>query len=286
MERIETQITRVVADEEVCDNRRHLRFLFPPEAGVRKSPRVALFVMGMVAARLFAQEGTEPPNPARAIVDKAVKAQGGEAKAAKRRVMRVRITGVAHLPDVGDVAFTLENHWQLPKQYKSEMRFDYNGTPVVRTIVINGEQGWMSVNGVVTPTPDKELAEAKEQMYAEMLDKLINVKDKAYELSLLEDIKIDNRPASGVRVVSKGRRDVKLYFDQKTGFLVKMEHEVRDLDGKLVPQEAVFRDHRDFAGVKLARRLSVTTNGRRTLEGEISQVWFFDKLEDKVFAKP
>ncbi len=255
---------------------------------MRCKARTAWLLAFFVPACLLAQE-TSPSSssdPARQLIDKAIKAQGGEAKVAKRRIMRVRLKGLVHLPDVGDVAFTLENHWQLPKQYKSEMRFELNGAPVVRTIVINGEEGWMNVNGVVTAMPAKELADAKEQMYAEMLDKLINVKDKGYELTLLEDAKIDGRPASGLRVASKGHKDVKLYFDQKTGLLAKMEHEVSDLEGRVVPQEVIFREYRDYAGVKLPRRLSVLTNGRRTLEGEIAQVWFFDKIEEKVFAKP
>jgi hypothetical protein len=255
---------------------------------MRNTWKLALFATLLLPIGLVSQtqEETGSADEAEQIIDKAIKAQGGEAKVAKRRVMRIRWKGFANLPDIGDVAFTLENHWQLPKQYKSEMRFEVAGSPVVRTIVINDDRGWMNLNGVVTESPAGELAEAKEQMYAEMLDKLINVKDKSYELSVIDDIKIDNRTALGVRVVSKGRRDVKLYFDSKTGLLAKMEHEVRDAEGQMVPQEVFFREYRDYSGVKLARRLSVFTNRRRTLEGEVVQVWFFDKLDDKVFGKP
>ena len=133
----------------------------------------------------------------------------------------------------------------------------------------------------------KRSRQMKEQKYAEDLDRLSFLNEKVIELSPLEETKIDNKPAVGVFVKSKGHRDVKLYFDKSSGLLVKRQHNVLDpVSGKEVSQEVLFSDFQDKDGVKHYRKIAAYRGGKKLFEGKVTELEFFDKLEDKVFARP
>ena len=43
------------------------------------------------------------------------------------------------------------------------------------------------------------------------------VKDKGYELALIGEVKVEDKPAIGVRVSVKGQKDINLFFDKQSG---------------------------------------------------------------------
>src|SRR5436853_6227629 len=103
----------------------------------------------------------------------------------------------------------------------------------------------------------------KEQKYAEDLDRLGFLNEKGMELSALDETKVDGKPAVGVRVKSKGHRDVQLYFDKSSGLLVKRQYKVLDPgSGQEVSQEVVFGDYQDKDGVKHYRKIAAYRDGK------------------------
>src|SRR5207244_9587865 len=109
----------------------------------------------------------------RAIVEKAIEAQGGAAKVAKRRTMRIKVEGTTDLvPGQPNLPFTIEDTWQMPNRYKTESRFQVMGKKLTQTQVIDGDKGWIQIDGQVQDMPKDALAEMKEQKYAEDLDRL------------------------------------------------------------------------------------------------------------------
>src|SRR5262249_10942104 len=163
----------------------------------------------------------------------------GEAAVAKLRTMRIKVEGtMKFVPGEPAVAFVIEDVWQMPDKYRTAASFTVVGMKVAQTQVIDGDKGWIEVNGVVQDIPKDAFAEMREQKYAEDLDRLGFLMDKDAELSLLDEVKVSGKPAVGIRVKSKGHREVKLYFDKSTGLLVKREHSVLDqMTGKEVNQE-------------------------------------------------
>jgi hypothetical protein len=198
------------------------------------------------ASAAFAQDG------ARAIVEKAIQAQGGEAKVSKLRTMRIKVEGTTDLvPGQPNLPFTIEDTWQMPGRYKTSSTFQLEGRKFTQTQVIDGDKGSMQSNGQTQDLPKEAVTEMKEQKNAEDLDRLGFLKEKGIELSVLDEIKVDGRPAVGILVNSKGRRDVKLYFDKASGLLVKREHRVLDpASGKEVQQEVIFSDYQEKDGLK------------------------------------
>ena len=227
-------------------------------------------------------------NKPQAVVEKGIQAQGGQAKVAKLRIMRIKVEGTIDLvPGQPKLPITIEDTWQMPNRYKSSSCFQLMGKKVVQTQVIDGDKGWIQINGQTQDLPKEYVTEMKEQKYAEDLDRLSFLKDNGIELSLLDEITVDGKPALGVLVKSKGHRDVKLYFNTTSGLLVKREHRLLDpSSGKEVLQEVIFSDYQEKDGLKHYKKIVALRDGKKVLEARVTEIEFFDKLDESTFSKP
>jgi hypothetical protein len=222
-----------------------------------------------------------------AIIDKAIEAQGGEAAVAKMATMRVKVSCKgAVIPGQGEISFTLEDTWQMPGQYRTTTSLKLQGRQFTQTQVIDGDQCWANTNGQTMPLPPAGVLEIKEQKYAQDVGRLLVLKEDGYSLSVLPEVDIDGRPAVGVKVTSEGHRDVTLYFDSESGLLVKRQEPVQDQTGKTISQEVFFRDYEEKDGLKHFMKIIAHREGKKWVEGEVTELEFFDKLPDAVFAQP
>jgi len=225
---------------------------------------------------------------ARALVENAIKAHGGAAAVAKLRTMRIKAEGTMEVvPGQPAAAFTIEDVWQMPDKYRTTAQFTLMDMKVTTTHVIDGEKAWAELNGEVHDLSKDASTEIREQKYAEDLDRLGFLKDKEVELSLLDEVKVNGKPAAGVRVKSRGHREVKLYFDKASGLLVKREHPILDATtGKEVTQEVVFGDYEEKDGVRLYRTMAAYRDGKKFADAKVTAIEFLDKVDPKLFAKP
>ena len=230
----------------------------------------------------------EAHDKARGIIEKAIEAQGGEAKVTKLRMMRIKLTGtIALIPGQPNLPFTIEDTWQMPNRYKSSFTYELLGKKVVQTQVIDGDKGWIQTDGQTQDLPKEQVAEMKEQKHAEDLDRLGFLKEKDIELSVLKEIKVDGKPVSGVLVKSKGHREVKLYFDKGSGLLAKREHRLlEEASGEEVLQEIVFSDYQEKDGLKHYKSVAGFRDGKKVIDGTVTEIEFFEKLDAKMFARP
>jgi hypothetical protein len=238
------------------------------------------------SAFLFAT-GAFSQDKARAIVEKAIQAQGGEANVAELRTMRIKAEGTMALPGQPDLPFTIEDTWQMPKRYKTTSTFRLMGRQVIQTQAIDGDRGWIRIDGQTQDLPREAITEMSEQKYAEDLGRLAFLKARGIQLSALDEIKVDGRPAVGIIVKSAGHRDVKLYFDVASGLLVKREHRVLDPSSRgEVLQEVIFGDYQAQGGLKHYKRITAYRDGKKVLEAKVTEIEFFKNLGEKVFARP
>src|SRR5262245_43078782 len=92
----------------------------------------------------------------RGVIDKAIKAQGGEAKLGKYKATTLTIQGKFH--GLGNpVDYTGEIVYQIPSQMKFGIEVDVMGQKFKVVQVLNGDKGWMK-------QPDKEAELDKEQL--------------------------------------------------------------------------------------------------------------------------
>jgi len=224
---------------------------------------------------------------ARALVEKAVKAHGGQDKLDKLQGHTTKFKGNFHgmgqaIPMSGEVTS------QGNEKEKIEVEVEAGGMKFQFLIVLDGDKGWTRM-GNETKEMDKDaLAEAREQAFAGWAATLAPLKDaKAFTLATIGEAKIEKKAALGVKVSSKGHRDVDLYFDKETGLLLKSETRVKDEgSGQEVTDETFYDEYKDVQGTKQAMKFSVKRDGKLYLDFEATEITLAEKLDASVFAKP
>jgi hypothetical protein len=239
---------------------------------------LGLLLLGMP---LLAQE-VDP----RGILDKAVKAHGGESVLSKNTASHARSKGKIHLG--GGLEFIAEEDVQFPDKFKSVVQFEINGMNVSVTQVFDGKQGWVSTMDKTVDLDDKAVEEIKEILHATRVGNLVApLKDPKFKLAGLGEAKVKDRDAVGVRVSYEGRRDVNLYFDKASGMLVKTEGRALDpISKQEVNQAKFFSDYRDVEGRKSPRKVEIRNDDKAFLDLEIVELRLLDKHDESTFKMP
>jgi hypothetical protein len=223
----------------------------------------------------------------KALVEKAIKAHGGADKLAKFKAATTKMKGKFY--GMGDgIDYTGEFKVQLPDKTRNAITVEANGQKFTITQVFNGDKGWISTNGDVKDADKDQIDEAKEELYDNKVTNLYPLLEKGFKLSLLGESKVGDQEAVGVKVASEGHRDVNLFFDKKTNYLIKTETHVKDLmgGGGEVAQETLYEDYKEVSGVKQPHKIVVSRDGKKFVDGELSDAKLLDKLDDSVFGKP
>src|SRR5262245_20591001 len=161
----------------------------------------------------------------KAIIEKGIKALGGEEKIA--RLDAVRAKGKGNFEAGGakfDFTMTTETSVRPPGRLRVEMLLEFDGKNFEVIQVFNGEKAWSKANGQTVELGKEHLNEMHEAMHAARVNSLVPLlKDKTFTLTALGESKVDDRPAVGVRVSAPGRKDNELYFDKESWLVVKRQ---------------------------------------------------------------
>jgi hypothetical protein len=163
----------------------------------------------------------------RAIVARAVQAEGGEEKLSQDAAVHSRIKGkISQLDGAG---FTGEVWTQAHDQFKNVIRVEGGGQKITLTQVLRGDKGWMDINGMVQDLDAATLADMKTSAYHDRVMGLVALlKDKSFKLTAVGPVTTaDKRKAVGVKVSSAGHPDVTLAFDPATGLLIGSEYRAK-----------------------------------------------------------
>jgi hypothetical protein len=200
-------------------------------------------LLGLLLVGLLPGQARSDDEP-RAVIERATKAMGGEAKLAQLQAVQSKIKGTLHA--AGGFPFTADTFSQAPDQFRHAMLYDRGGILNTQTQVYTGDNLWIRVNDRLMDL-DADLIDAlKKGRYAERLTTLALLKDKSYQLSAAAEAQVDGRPATGIKVTAKGRPDVALYFDKASGLLVKTAHRQLDPSSRQeVLQESFYSDYRE-----------------------------------------
>src|SRR5262249_32469191 len=216
----------------------------------------------------------------KAVIDAAIKASGGAEKLAKFNSETWKEKGTYYGMGAGQ-PYTGTYAVSFPDRFRMEIEGAF-------VIVLNGDKAWFKAGDNTSEMGKEQLEEQKENLYASWVASLLPLKDKAFTLAALEEIKVDNRPAVGVKVSRKDHRDGSLYFDKETGLLVKTASHPKDLEagGKEITQEVFLSDYKEVEGAKVPMKVVVKHDGKQFVEAENVDVKPSPKLDDKTFAKP
>ncbi len=218
----------------------------------------------------------------RAVIDKGIAALGGEKNLAAVKGVRVKGKGTLHV--AGGLAFTDETIQSLDK-YKSTFQL----TTAKQTVTT----GWDSTDGSWIDSSGQPLAlnaklknEIKNNFHVLKLSRLVPLQSGAYELSLLDETKVDDRPVVGIKVSSKDYADVRLYFDKETNLLVKTERRAIDEAMKEINEERIVKSYLESEGMKWPKKIETLRDGVKFMDEETISVELIEQFEATAFAKP
>jgi len=239
---------------------------------------IALVLVGLAA--LPARMTAGPREDALAVIEKAIKAHGGEKGLLKlqdctRKGEGVMVVGKEEQPFTDTLAIT------LPDRLKHAVDLEQRAKVVT---VLSGEQGWTLAGGTVTMMSKELRDEIGEEIYVWSLATLVPLTRGAYDLAPLPESKVDGRAALGVRVRTKGKPEAKLYFDKETQLLIKITRPAK-FAGAVIEKEYLFRAFREFDGVKLPTQAVETVAGRKFSELKRT-TYDLRKPDDSQFNRP
>jgi hypothetical protein len=240
-----------------------------------------ILTVGLVSAIALVFTGTLRAEEPKDIIEKAIKAAGGEEKLAKFKCNTWSAKGTYY--GMGnEIPYTAEYAVQWPDKLRADIK-EY------MVLVLNGDKCWTKMAGQEASEMNAEqMAEQKEVHHSGYVATLLPLKGKEYTLAALGEVKVGDRPAVGVKVSSKGHRDVSLYFDKETNLLVKGEWTVkaREEMGKEVTQETLWSDYKEIQGAKIPMKMTINREGKKYVEAENSDLKPVENPDENTFAKP
>src|SRR5262249_4984947 len=168
-------------------------------------------------------------DPAKAILDRAVKALGGEKKLAAAGGLTWKVSGTL---EVEGMKVDLSGDWSAQRldSYRWELQASVMGRAENATAGIAGAKaGVRNGQGQVRDAPKDivPLLLANFRCFRLVQNPLL-LRDKAFKLSPLGELKIGDRETVGLKVTRKGWADIDLFFDKKTGLPFKTEIHVKE----------------------------------------------------------
>lgn len=236
---------------------------------------------------LFGRVSAAPaPDAARAIIERAIKAHGGEDVLARIHADRVKFKGTLVIRG-HRVPFVDETTMQLPKCYKHVIEISDGAVKTTLVHIINGDKTYITVNGKTEKPDAAALAEIRNGMELQRAARLLPLlKDKSYQLTALEEIKVNDRPAVGVRITGRGRKEMRLHFDKQVGLLVRGEMLLEDGKGQKMRRQYFFGNFKDMGGYKRYTKVRVYHDGKLIMEAEMLDAKILEKVDETEFAKP
>ena len=246
-----------------------------------------LVVPLLSAVVLLAPAAARAADDPKEIVARAVKAHGGEEALTKRKAGTASAKGKLKLPGLGEVEITQEIAYLLPDKFKESVSFTIMGRAVTVETVANGDAVAITANGQKVPVPDAAKTAIKDAQKMLRLGRLVPLlTEKGVKLSLIGEVKVEDKPAVGVQVSTEGGKDLNLFFSKDTGLLAKVEHRtVEGQTGKEITEERIIQEYQQKDGIPLPKKILIKHDGETFLEAEILDAKLLESLDESEFKK-
>ena len=243
----------------------------------------ALAIMFVCATvNLVRADDTDPS----AVLDKAIKAMGGEEKLKKIDAVTWK-SKVAITFNENTSQFTSHSTLQGLDHYRSEFEGEFGGNPFKGVTVLNGDKGWRKFGDNKMDLDGDALANEKRQIYLQAIPGLLlPLKGKGFKIASAPEEKVGDKPAAGIKVTAPDGKEFTLHFDKESGLPVKLVATVVGFGGDEFTQETTYKDYKDFDGIKKATKADSKRNGEDFVKSEVTEFKVLDKVDPKAFSEP
>ncbi len=221
---------------------------------------------------------------ATAILDKAIKALGGEEKLAKAKAISWKAKGTISFGGNDNEVTTTVIAEGLDR-YRQEGEGERDGNKFKFVTAVAGEKGWRDFGGNRMDLDKDGLSIAKRTAYLAVLPvTIVQLKSKDYKLDSIAEEKVGDKPVVGVKATGPDGKDFSIYFDKESGLPVKLVAKVAGFMGGESIQETSYSDYKDVDGIKKAMKISSKRNGEKFVEQQITEFKVLDKVDPKTFT--
>jgi hypothetical protein len=220
---------------------------------------------------------------AQAIVERAIKAHGGEAVLRKARFCVRSESGSRAQPGGKDVAFTSESIRLLPDRVR--LQIDVADKKLQTIVVLNGEKGWIRSGGMATDMARPLVQEMREEAIVWWQATLLPLIKGPFLVTTIPGVSVDGEETAGIKVEGAGYVDTKMYFFKRSGLLARIERRASD-NGFPGDKVFLFSNYKTFDGARLPGKEVQMFNGKKVVELTIRNYRFLEKLEEGTFDRP
>jgi hypothetical protein len=223
---------------------------------------------------------------ATAIVDKAIKAMGGEEKLSKAKAFSWKAKGKMTLGG-NESDMTAQVTVQGLDQLRQEFEGKFGDNKVQGVFVLDGDKGWRKFGDMGVELDKNGLANQKRAVYLQVVPTtLVQLKGKGFKMEMGGEEKVGGKPAVALKATGPDGKEFTLFFDKESSLPVKLVAKVAGFQGGEVTQETTYGDYKEFDGIKKATKIDTKRDGEKFQELEITEFKVLDKVDPKTFNEP
>lgn len=223
---------------------------------------------------------------AKAIIDKGIKALGGEEKLTKAGTYSVKSKGTITF-NGSDNEISSQATLQGLDHYRSEFEGKFGDNDVKGVTVLNGDKGWRKFGDNAMDLDQDGLANEKGTIYLAVIPStLVPLKGKGFKIEAAGEEKVGDKPAVVIKATGPDGKDFKLYFDKESGLPVKLVAKVIGFDGQEFTMETTYSNYKDFDGIKKATKTASKRDGEKFVDSELVEFKVLDKVPPETFSEP
>ena len=220
--------------------------------------------------------------PGTAILDKAIKAMGGEEKLAKAEAVTWRGKGRSF----GNGNSSEFNSHVTVKGF-DHLRREFGTDQFKLLVVVSGDRGWRRLRDENMKIVGDGLTNEKRSIYLQMIPiRLVPLKGKSFTYRAAADEKVGEKLAAVLKATGPDGKDFVLYFDKDSGLPVKEVARMSDLQGNEFTIEVAYADYKDFDGIKKATKTVVKRDGNVVQNLEVTEFRVLENVDPQTFSEP
>jgi hypothetical protein len=223
---------------------------------------------------------------AQAILDKAIKALGGQDKLSRIKAATWKTQGKITSYGV-DSEYISTSTVQGLDRFRVNFESDFKGTKVKVVTVLDKAKGWSKVGEQKKEMDENALSGLRRAVYLEVVPMtLVRLKDKSFKVAAAGEKRIGDKPAIGLQVTGPDGKDFTLFLNKDSCLPIMMTAKMSGLRGKKFTEETSFADYKELAGIKKATKIVAKRDGDKYLESRITEFKVLDEVDPKTFDEP
>jgi hypothetical protein len=222
-----------------------------------------------------------------AILDKAMKALGGEEKLSKVNAISTKAKSVFTF-NGNDSEFKTRTTIEGMEHYRGEFDGEFNGNKFSGVTVLNGKKGWRKFGDQdVMDMDDAAVANERRVVYLALVPMLIvPLKSKDFKVEAAGEEKVGDADTVVLKVTPPDGKTFKLFLNKETGLPAKQVATVMGFMGDEFTMDVFFDGYKDFDGIKKATKIESKRDGEKFQSQEVNEFKVLASVPADTFAEP